>query len=355
MNPIDIPPQAFKISDFLGWQREGSLTLSPRFQRRPVWRPGAKSYLIDTIVRGLPVPAIMVREKLDLKLRRTTREVVDGQQRLRTIFSYIEPKVLSNFDPTRDAFTVDRLHNKELAGKQFKDIDESMQVRLLSYTFGTHVLPSSVEDRDILEMFARINSTGVKLNAQELRNAQYFGAFKDTVYQLALEQLERWRDWKVFNDTQIARMNEVELVSDLALSIVKGLSGKDQKAIGELYGEYEATFPQRTVFTRRFRRIMDAIETLLGGAVRDTVYSGQVHFWTLFAHLYDRMYGLGNPLAKGEGQALPTNLDDKLWKLSDAFSKGKVPADVLDAVVRAPVDIGRRRTRLDYYKSKLGS
>jgi Protein of unknown function DUF262 len=82
LRPMNIKHQEFKVSDFLSWQREGSLELSPSFQRRPVWKPSAKSYLIDTVVRGLPVPIIFIRERINLTTQTTIREVVDGQQRV---------------------------------------------------------------------------------------------------------------------------------------------------------------------------------------------------------------------------------------------------------------------------------
>jgi len=58
----DIQRTNYKVSDFISWQRGGSLQLSPSFQRRPVWSAGAKSLLIDTVVRGLPMPVIFLRE-----------------------------------------------------------------------------------------------------------------------------------------------------------------------------------------------------------------------------------------------------------------------------------------------------
>jgi len=45
----------YKVSDFISWAKASTLILSPSFQRRSVWPAGAKSYLIDTIVRGLPI------------------------------------------------------------------------------------------------------------------------------------------------------------------------------------------------------------------------------------------------------------------------------------------------------------
>ena len=85
--------------------------------------------------------------------------------------------------------------------------------RILDYQFSVHSFSADTDDREILQIFARMNSTGVKLNAQELRNAELWGAFKQTAYEIATEQLNRWGDWQVFRPDQIARMNEVELVS----------------------------------------------------------------------------------------------------------------------------------------------
>ena len=90
MKTLDISKTNYKVSDFLTWQKAGSLILSPSFQRRPVWESGAKSYLIDTVVRGLPMPIIFLREqKSNLTTFEPKREVVDGQQRIRTLVSHI--------------------------------------------------------------------------------------------------------------------------------------------------------------------------------------------------------------------------------------------------------------------------
>ncbi len=85
----------FKVSDFISWQKHNMLILNPKFQRRSVWSSGAKSYFIDTIIRGLPIPVIILRDiKTDLSSFEAKKEVVDGQQRLRTIISYVVPCLL---------------------------------------------------------------------------------------------------------------------------------------------------------------------------------------------------------------------------------------------------------------------
>lgn len=83
MDASEIKRTTFSVSDFLSWQKDGTLELSPPFQRRSVWNEGAKSYLVDTVSKGLPTPLIFIRDQIDLDALKHRREVIDGQQRLR--------------------------------------------------------------------------------------------------------------------------------------------------------------------------------------------------------------------------------------------------------------------------------
>lgn len=60
----------FAINDFLEWEYTGQLVIVPKFQRRDVWTPEAKSYLIDTILEKMPIPPIYVRVKIDPSKKR---------------------------------------------------------------------------------------------------------------------------------------------------------------------------------------------------------------------------------------------------------------------------------------------
>ncbi len=352
MREYEVRKTQFTIADFLSWQRAGTLNLTPPFQRRSVWQPGAKSYFMDTVVKGLPAPIIYLRQNLDLHTQQSVREVVDGQQRLRTVLTYIDASSLKDYDPQRDAFRVKAVHSAELADRPFSRIAEHLQRRILSYEFSTHILPIDIEDREVLEMFARLNATGVKLNHQELRNAKYFGEFKSAMYDLALEQLERWRDWNVFSNDQIARMKEVEAISDLVMNMLKGLTGKTQKRLDDLYKELDDEFPSAKQVALRFRTTMDQIDDLFGKEMSKTVYSSEVHFFTLFIFLYDELFGLGVGMKKIPPKKLKAHTKAKLLAISHEFATEAVPKNVLDAVQRASADYGRRKTRLDYMRNR---
>src|SRR5688572_19768809 len=75
------------ISYFRTFHMGDALDLSPAFQRNPVWTDAQASYLIDSILNNLPFPEVYVRSKTD-KHGDTKLEVVDGQQRLRSIIKF---------------------------------------------------------------------------------------------------------------------------------------------------------------------------------------------------------------------------------------------------------------------------
>jgi hypothetical protein len=350
LRTLPVTKTTFKVADFLGWQRARQLVLNPVFQRRPVWSLAQKSYLIDTIVRGLPIPIIFIRDRVDLTSKSVTRDVVDGQQRLRTLFSFIDASSLPDLDPQRDNFTVKAVHNADIAGKSFGRLAPNVQRHILDYEFSTHVLPSQTEDRDVLQIFARMNATGLKLNQQELRNAQFFGEFKTLMYELALEQLERWRNWRVLSDDQIARMHEVELTSDLVLNIMEGLTGKTQRRLDKIYERYEEDFPKQEIVAERFRAVMDAIDRVMGPKMAESAFRSEVNFFTLFVFLYDLMYGVGSDLRRAKANEIAGKVAGCLLTISAKIQRGDVPAEVLDAIQRASADLGRRRRRLDYVR-----
>lgn len=351
MQSLDVKKTQFKVSDFLSWQRDGSLILSPSFQRRSVWKPEAKSYFVDTVLRGLPAPVIYIRDRVDLETQRTTREIVDGQQRLRTLLAYIDPSSLKDYDEARDGFSIKTSHNKTYAGKMFRDLGRQEKTQVLGYEFSTHVLPTSIEDRDVLKIFARLNATGVRLNRQELRNAEYFGVFKSLIYDLALEQLERWRNWRILSEDQIARMEEVELTSDLVMNMLFGLTGKSQAKLDRLYRDREDAFPEGDELSRRFRRVMDMIDDVFGRDIRETTFSSTVNFFTLFVFFYDQTYGLGSTVERAEPARLVGTTRDCLLEANRQIRDKLVPPAVLDAIGRASADYGRRKTRLDFLHS----
>ena len=267
--------------DFQQWQEAGTLVISPKFQRRGVWSRAAQSFLIDTLLLGLPVPPIYLRVVQDTNKKAVIREVVDGQQRVNAVLSYMN-----------DRYGLSRNIESSCIGKRYSELDEEQRDAISQYSFICEVL-YGVEDRDILQIFARLNTNAVRANAQELRNGKYFGEFKQSCYNLAVEHLEFWRQKRLFTEQGIARMREVELTSELMIAILAGLQDK-KKSIDSFYASKDDEFPERNVTEARFRSVIDAINESVGEDLAELEFRRVPLFYSLFGALHHRMYGMPN-------------------------------------------------------------
>ena len=272
-------PQQYRILDFYNWDRREELFLQPKFQRRPSWTEKARSYLIDTILRELPVPKLFLRETTDLKKRTTVREVVDGQQRLRAVLDFIKGNLV-----------VSRIHNEEFANLKFSELPPDVQERFFCYRFSVDLLEGAT-DADVLSVFSRINSYTLTLNAQEKLNAEFFGPFKQTVYELGYSHYSFWRQNKILTDTAIARMGEAELTSELVIAMLDGLQ-QGKTSIRTFYRKYDEYFADDNRIEKEFNATIDLLSETIGDDLGNTRFRRIPLFYSLFCVFYDARFGL---------------------------------------------------------------
>ena len=276
MKNFDTRP--YSISDFIEWYNNDLLELSPDFQRRSVWSQNAKSYLIDTVIRGRPIPKILITQKL--LGTRQKRTVVDGQQRLRTILEFY------NGD-----FKISKAHNEEYAGCTYELLPEDIQKDFLKYELGVDLL-FDMSYEFILDVFARINTYTVSLNAQEKRNAKYIGYFKQYAYKYGLKYVRYFIDSKILTKAQVTRMAEAELAAELFVSLIGGV--QTNKNTEQYYKKYEDEIGDLKKSSEKFDQIMSYIgETYPAGEISETNWSRVHLFYTLFTVIGHFLYGLG--------------------------------------------------------------
>lgn len=273
-------PKTASINDFREWNSKRELVLAPEFQRRKVWNQKARAYLIDTILNGFPIPAVYIRQKIDLKTQKTIREVVDGQQRIRAILDYIH-----------DKFTVLKVHSKKYGGLTFSELPDKVKEKFLEYDLLIDLLVGA-DDSDVLEVFSRINSYTVVLNTQEKLNAEFSGKFKQIVFKLGRDHLEFWRRNKVLTNYNILRMKEAELSTDLVIAMIDGI--QDRKKIKLYYNRYDDKFPKEERVVNRFEKCIDTIAEIYGDGLVKSPFRRTTLFYSLFCAVYDMMHGLPN-------------------------------------------------------------
>lgn len=200
---------------YLKKQREEIII--PRFQRGWVWTPTQASKLIDSFLLGLPVPSIFVYKEASGK-----QIVIDGQQRLRTIWGFFDGVL-----PDGSPFYL-RGVSPQWAGLYYKGLNEVDKIRFRDSILRT-VIVEQINPQDttsIYHIFERLNTGGTGLTAQEVRNCSYHGPFNDMLF-----ELNEYKSWRaVFGVEKLdARMRDLELiVRFLALnegSYVKPMKG----------------------------------------------------------------------------------------------------------------------------------
>lgn len=359
--------------DLLTWQQQGSLVLSPKFQRRGVWSPGARGYFIDTLLRGFPVPPIHLRVAVD-PARGVVREVIDGQQRLRALLDFVGGK-----------FKLPKQLDGEWAGKGYAELDAPQIATLMEFKFQVYQY-QNIDDSVVLEIFQRINTYSVPLNSQELRHGKYFGEFRQSVYALAFKHLAFWRDSRLFTEGAIARMNEAELVSELLIVQLDGMQDK-KKSINEFYSNLDESWGRsptkwstkardevprdwisRKTAEDRFGKVISEIGESLGSGLTASEFRRTPLFYTLYGAVYHRLYGMpGCDLPTPKKALTPDariRLSDTVAQLSDLVSErpdldelSGWRRDFLVASLRQTDNIGPRRDRLNvlWQRASLGN
>jgi hypothetical protein len=137
-------------------------------------------------------------------------------------------------------------------------------------------------DSDVIEIFGRINSVSKKLLPAEKRNANFSGEFKQFSVRQASNRVDFWRSHNIFSALQIARMAEMQFVSELAMNMLEGLQDYSPKKIDEFYKKNDVKFTKQADVSRRFDATFGLLVSLNDTTLKDTIFSRAPIFFSLF-------------------------------------------------------------------------
>ncbi|MDD6507715.1 MAG: DUF262 domain-containing protein [Prevotellaceae bacterium] len=169
---------------------QGSIVLNPDFQRNEVWDMKKRSQLIESLMLKIPLPMFYVQSDEDGILT-----VVDGLQRLSTIRDFVLGEDYLNLkkdDGTRReefrgmGFKLKGLEFwSDYEGKQFYQLPPKLQNRILEAQVQVTVIHPTTPEVVRRNIFKRINTGGIQLNSQEIRNAIYAGPATNLLNELS--------------------------------------------------------------------------------------------------------------------------------------------------------------------------
>ncbi len=262
--------EQYRIADFLDWHKEKRLELNPNFQRGSVWTPAARSYLIDSVLRKLPIPKVYLRTKIDVTTKKTVREVVDGQQRLRAIIEFADDK----FALTKRA--------GEFVGAKYTTLGAELQEAFLGYPIAVDQLLNS-SDTDVLEVFSRLNSYSVALNPAEKRHAKFQGDLKWQIRKASTDWASLWEEFSILTTRDRVRMQDDSLVAEMLGYLLEGVGDGAQTDIDGLYKKYDEDFSAEDPSLKNLYDVLTYASTELAPSLKETSVLRAPHFLMLFA------------------------------------------------------------------------
>ncbi len=171
------------------------LEIRPEFQRDFVWKDPDQTRFIDSLVKQLPIPSMCF--SLDYKTQQW--QVIDGLQRMSSIIRFLSDDSwklsnLDDIDPNLAGLSVGKLMDEKLEVHRYftrvQNLTIPITVLRCDYSKSSHT-------RYLFTIFHRLNTGGMKLNNQEIRNCIYSGSFNNL-----LKELDNNSTWRAINKMQ---------------------------------------------------------------------------------------------------------------------------------------------------------
>ena len=150
-------------------QWDDKILVLPDFQREYVWDNPKASRLVESLLLNIPIPPLFFSETEEAK-----HEVVDGYQRVYSLVRYLD-----------NQFALSGLRiSDEFKGLRFHQLPDRAQRHLRTRVIRAIIISADSSATMKFEVFERLNTGGVTLNAQEIRNAISSGKFNDMLHDL---------------------------------------------------------------------------------------------------------------------------------------------------------------------------
>lgn len=279
------------ISWFRDRYLEGTLSLRPSYQRLAVWRGRQKAYLVESVLKGLPIPEVFIQNTVDGD-GSSEYGVVDGQQRIRALMQFIGAEQ-DDDEADFDSFALDTLETTSpWFGKRFSDLAPEVRAKFFSYQVSIRYLESNSED-EVKEMFRRLNKFTSPLRPAELRNATYGGPFARAAVRFADDYADFLTENRIITAEGIRRMGDVEFMAELLIATMHGPQGGSASLIDEYYQTYEDfedEFPKERVTRRLLKAAIDEVPRLIP-ELRKSRWSNKSDFYSLVTAITQLMRG----------------------------------------------------------------
>ncbi|QHI77509.1 DUF262 domain-containing protein [Serratia sp. NGAS9] len=205
---VVIQPYDYAVRTLMDMIIDEDLVLEPDYQRKYQWDSIKASKFIESICLNIPVPVIYLAEEKDGSF-----SVIDGQQRLTSLFRFIKHDELDNIFPNAGItpLVIEGLKIlPDLNGKSYAEIDRTFKSSISKRPIRCIVVLNDSDETLKFEVFERLNTGSAELTAQEIRNCVHRGSFNKLIKKLS--ENEKFRELIALPPADEKSMKGVELV-----------------------------------------------------------------------------------------------------------------------------------------------
>ncbi len=273
------------IRDLLDLRQNDMLYANREYQRGAVWSTAQKKSLVDSVLRGYPIPLIYLHHisKEVAGHRLDKFEVIDGQQRINALYEYQEGS-FKLFDPQVEADADEAQFPNFIqqqpcpwGGKRFDELAPDLQKKMLDTLLPIVLAKTDIAD-EARDLFIRLQA-GMPLNSQEKRDA-WPGNFTEYVLKIGGKpEIARYPGHDCFRDVMKAKATNRGEYRQLAAQMImlyqtRRQSGKfcdtNAEAVDAFYHKH-LDFDAHTPDAKRFSQILDTLTHLLGDGKRKKI------------------------------------------------------------------------------------
>ena len=235
---MKVNPVNMTVADYSAAIRRKEVVIDRSYQRSAeIWPDRARSYLIETVLKGFPIPKLTLHQRTDLRTKKTVKYVVDGQQRTKALSDFYD-----NILRLSRALETEGARNN-----RYEDLDEDLQQAFLTYRLDFDQFEAASED-DVREYFRRINSFTAPLTPEEQRHASFQGEMKWFIYDLASKYENPLINLGVIAKRGAIRMADAKLMAEIVSALLLGITTTSKRSLDKLYEDFDRTLSARQTF-----------------------------------------------------------------------------------------------------------
>ena len=173
------------VNQLMAMVAEGQILVAPEYQRHFVWDDERQSNLIESIFLGIPVPSLFMATNDD-----ASWEVIDGLQRITSLVNFIRPTFKNpEKDVAKQTLKISHLGKLALLnGATYAVLPETIKLSFSTRPIRITVLNDLSDFQVRFDLFERLNTGGIILHEQEIRNCVFKGRFNNFIKQCAAQE-----------------------------------------------------------------------------------------------------------------------------------------------------------------------